>query len=1011
MKQTSRRSAVFTAAVLMAVTLAGCSGNSSSTSEYISPALPQFVNGYVGESSFHNALVYAVPITGGQLTGNDEGGFAGFKARSSNQGFYQVRLLPESVNRPVVLIATNADADGEVRQRCEVPTGCGNGWVFGQFQTVEDEFLLQAAVGVARDQMRININWLTHLATSLAFASFGAESKACSNQADSDQENACLDNREKFVARAGFYSAYTIEKGNLWVARLFNDVLTSGADLIALQPLAPSQLVKLSDGSNTLTTEGIVLGALLAAMQQQAVAADKPVAKWVLGGRDNGARIPGLVDELLENQGRLYERSDDERSDVSSFTSLFTLYDAAQSILESVRPDFGSTAPASLEQAISRFNIAKSKMQYGKLKTVVVNDAEVASLQSWTQIITDSDVFVTDLYERLLNFKGEQDGTCTNWSAAPQGCKDSFIDPAYIAASNAYYDQFKQLYDDNGAEFRSALRDIREGVLKFTQCLNTETPCSESSTDLGLRLTVVPLIESANEDGGAFTIFDFRFSGKQKLGNGIEITWADGEAINEKGETVSVPSRLLVEYGQAFARPPLTGADDGNGTNSLIPEGAEQAIAYDLFSPNVTLNLNGNAINMRVGLSLAGVRDAFASHGTTGDLYRYNLAQFELQSNAVGPKLGSKDNARNLAELKLEYRGAAATVFYPDKVWPDGDKPAWFTPRTDVDSLLPQNILYSYKPDYPIVKTSDAVVMAEIFEYKIPYSNYIRYENYMDAGKRYLRICSLPDGWLSDGWTSGPVDTLEKECGTPSLQANLYSLLNDLILKNKESLLEFEVPARGRYRAVIPDSGFENGTQLDATLVKPFVPGVGDFRFDLTQELFSKNGDRLPAAKVKMQLSRPERNKISLLFSLGYDFDAFVPFGDGFIANGQSLFLSYNSDEITADTNAVSVLSSGALRVFRGGYQLSSGIDDVAVELQGDGRYTRAEIGEDCGLVNSDRSKAASGSCEFKIFLNFRGALVGVIREELPGVYVVRYSDGRFTRLENGGTPLTLPLL
>ena len=301
MKQISR----FPALVLgcLALLLGGCEGNTSSSSDFRPPVLPQFVNGYVGESSFNNAVVYAVPVSGGQLTGNDDGGFAGFKARSSNQGFYQVRLLPESVNRPVVLIATNADADGEVRQRCEVPTGCGNGWVFGQFQTVEDEFLLQAAVGVARDQMRININWLTHLATSLAFASFGAETDACNNP-DSDQEkNACLDKREMFVARAGFYSAYTIEKGNLWVARLFNDVLTSGADLIALQPLAPSQLVKLSDSSNTLTTEGIVLGALLAAMQQQAVAADQSVAEWVLGGRNpDGSRIPGLVDELLKNQ-------------------------------------------------------------------------------------------------------------------------------------------------------------------------------------------------------------------------------------------------------------------------------------------------------------------------------------------------------------------------------------------------------------------------------------------------------------------------------------------------------------------------------------------------------------------------------------------------------------------------------------------------------------------------------------------------------------------------------------
>src|SRR5690606_24046288 len=128
---------------------------------------------------------------------------------------------------------------------------------------------------------------------------------------------------------------------------------------------------------------------------------------------------------------------------------------------------------------------------------------------------------------------------------------------------------------NNGAEFRRALRDIREGVLKFTQCLNAETPCSEFTTALGLRLTVVPLAESASNDGTEFSIFDFRFSGTQNLGNGIVITWADGEAINDKGEKVIVPSRLLVEYEQAFTRPPVTGSEqadtDGKGTNILIP--------------------------------------------------------------------------------------------------------------------------------------------------------------------------------------------------------------------------------------------------------------------------------------------------------------------------------------------------------------------------------------------------------------------------------------------------------
>ena len=52
-----------------------------------------------------------------------------------------------------------------------------------------------------------------------------------------------------------------------------------------------------------------------------------------------------------------------------------------------------------------------------------------------------------------------------------------------------------------------------------------------------------------------------------------------------------------------------------------------------------------------------------------------------------------------------------------------------------------------------------------------------------------------------------------------------------------------------------------------------------------------------------------------------------------------------------------------------------------------------------CGYANRDQLVAVTDSCDAVGYITFRNALVAVIREERPGVYVARFSDGSFILL------------
>src|SRR5690606_38510694 len=232
MKQTSRRSAVFTAAVLMAVTLAGCSGNSSSSSGR-QPVTPNYVNGYLGTANIRNAMVYAVPVNvqgqpGTELDKLNQQVYLGEVTSSDVQGYYRVRVAQQDIGKAMVLIV-QGKAAGTTTAVCELRLGCADGWAYKQAKVVASDFSLTAAVGNVQNNTRININWLTHLAADHAYTSYIDD-----DDNDNDNDNG---NGQATTPTEGMFTPFTIERGNLWLSRQFEV-----ADIISLRPIAPSQL-------------------------------------------------------------------------------------------------------------------------------------------------------------------------------------------------------------------------------------------------------------------------------------------------------------------------------------------------------------------------------------------------------------------------------------------------------------------------------------------------------------------------------------------------------------------------------------------------------------------------------------------------------------------------------------------------------------------------------------------------------------------------------------------------
>ena len=980
--------------LLLAVCLlAACSGNGSSTSRKTEPV--KYVNGYVGSSSVQRALIQAVPIdvqgqTATEVIDTDDGQketYAGAKASSTTLAYYQVQLGRDDIGRPITLIVSGKE-DNSTLERCELVNGCYDSWAYLSAKVVPQEYELRASVGNAQDNMRINVNWVTHLASALAYTSY------IDNSGDGSNPD---------TPRAGIYTDFTIERANLWLSALFDL-----SDIISLRPLAPSELYKDSGLASAIKQESILYGAIVAAGQQLALDAGQDQVDWVAD----------VVDEFLHNQGQFYQRS-------STQISLYGIYSAARTVLQNNRDYIAAqnySVPSELAGAIAVLNqrIAALQDKNDQLSAV---DIPASQVKDWLDRINNARAFMADLNERLVNYKGQAPNTCP--AGTPQtdesGCVHSFIDPAYVTKTVEYYDALNSIYEGIAPQLAVGTAAVRDRVLELIGCLNSgcanDTRYDAANKKLtvdGLTLTMVPVELGAEiEKEGKYNAFDIQLLGQMvvdaddlndPLDTVASIKFKEVKTTNADDEEVKSYSRVRIVYSgeEGFATPP-----DPITTPPL---------GYDLEWPDVDIPATVNGVKQDFSLyfsaKLIGVDDVLVPSSPL----HYNLTTMALSLVASSDTKGTitedgkEVELKDLAQVTLSAEASNAANYYSDSVWPELDD--YFRVRSGFESGIIESNLFEYR-----IMENQTVLYSEVNDVKV-----FRQADYIDVnitgyGINRLEVFSDTDGLAGLRKCSVIInDDNERETSVCTQLSESDEVLTIQKLVDDDLLGLFSIPSRGAYRPLFPDADDDGSYELvvgsdvalDGKLEAAFAQGINNLSLRAAHELTEGQGssvERAPLAIVDVKLTRNSKDVWELAVAAGYDYDYLVdvlPTG----VRAQSLYLSYlvgNNSVKEKDDNKVEIVRNftfelGGLIIYRGGVKLFTSEEkgeSIGVTLASRVDYELDGSGQPCGVINR-KDEIVTGNCNAVGYLTYRNSIVGVIREERDGVYVVRFSDGQF---------------
>ncbi|MCA6060886.1 hypothetical protein HUF18_13965 [Thalassolituus sp. ST750PaO-4] len=985
--------------------LAACSGNSSSTTRKTEPV--KYVNGYLGSSSVQNAVIQAVPVdvqgqTATEIITTDDGKeevYVGAKASSTTLAYYQVKLGSDDIGRPITLIVAGKDDNATV-ERCELVNGCYDNWGYRTSKAVPAEYELRASVGNAQNNMRINANWVTHLASALAYTSY------IDNSGDGTNPD---------TPKAGVYSPFTIERANLWLNALFDL-----SDVISLRPLAPSELYKDSGLASAIKQESILYGAIVAAGQQLAKEAGQDQVDW----------LADMVDEFLHNQGQLYQRSS-----VATSFSLYRIYSAAKTLLQENRTYIAGqnySVPSELAGAIAVLDqrLAALEDKTDQLTNINIPASQVSD---WLDRINNARAFMADLNERLVNYKGQHVNTCP--AGTPQtdtSCVHSFIDPAYVEKTVNYYNALNSIYDGVAPQLSAGTGTVKDLVLGLIACVHASCPSeveggydavNKKLTAKGLTLTLVPVELGADiEDEGKYNAFDIQLLGE------LIVDPDDPAVPNVPGE-VSEPLDTVASI--KFKEIKTTNADDeevksysrvrivysGDEGYEIPPDPiATPPLGYDLEWPDVEVPAIVNGVKQEFSLYLSakliGVNDVL----TENSPLHYNLTSVAVSLVASSDTKGTitedgkEVELKDLAQVTLSAEATNAANYYSDSVWPELDD--FFRVRSGYESGLIEPDLFEYRimenQSVLFSKVGDEEVyrQADYIDFNTKGYGINRLEFFSDDGKgpEGLRNCSV----IED--ESGARET--SVCTQVSEEKDLT--IQELIDKDRLEL--FSIQGRGAYKPLFPDIDDDGSYELivgsdvllDGELKAVFSQGINELHVRAAHELTEGAGDnveRAPLAIVDVKLTRTTKDVWELAVAAGYDYDYLVdvlPTGP----RAQSLYLSYlvgNNSVKEKDEDKVDIIRDftfelGGLIIYRGGVKLFTSEEkgeSIGVTLASRVDYELNGSGQPCGVINR-KDEIVTGSCNAVGYLTYRNSIVGVIREERDGIYVVRFSDGQF---------------
>src|SRR5690554_1042751 len=283
---------------LLGLLVTGCSPSSSSSGSRT--VVENKVNGYVGASNIFKSTIFAVPVdVQGQpkADAEDQNKYAGNRTISDSNAYYVVEVAEEDSPKPILFFA-NALAADKTTKRCELVNGCANAR-YGENYPLDTEFKLTAAVSSVGDGSRVNINWITHLASDVAYTTYIDETGMAIGSPS--------------TAVPGMYTPFTIERANLLLSKQF-DI----PDIISYRPISPSQLSQAEGLVQGLREKGIRYGALLAGGQKLAKDENKTDPEWVRS----------VVKQQRDFKRQLYINHQDQDK-----FSMCKLYEAAETVL------------------------------------------------------------------------------------------------------------------------------------------------------------------------------------------------------------------------------------------------------------------------------------------------------------------------------------------------------------------------------------------------------------------------------------------------------------------------------------------------------------------------------------------------------------------------------------------------------------------------------------------------------------------------------------------------------
>lgn len=935
--------------LLIALSLSGCSGNSSESISFPNSTIKRF-SGVVNNSSIAGMDIAAIPIEKhGQLRLNSEGEVDVTLRTSDAAGRYGFAININELG-PYIITATSPVENDEIEPKvlaaksvCQVVAGCtvsGESVAFGNEFSLSSNLQWSAAIESISVGQFVVVNPITEMARVYGYSTY------INDSSDSGEIT-----KDKDLATPSYYSNYGIAKGNSQTANLLGL-----DDIISTEPVNLFYLHEISEQASTTLEDSIRYGALLAAWQQLELEHDGALLEGEFSFQAE------VISQYIGKVGQLYQAAPPE----GLLLSKKHWYNTALTNLIAVREyhaALGRSLPGEINLVITSFQQEIAALVDGASTNAIPTIPEQFELE-YVDAVVKTKAMVKYMSDLKNNFATEE------FRSSIQGSSDLLTSEVKRLAPkwDGMLRQLLSVYE----YYLSCAHDLCDSQSDWHQAENIYLAAEKKLTIKqaeGVELVVSQglVFDDVNPEGSTSTnVHDLFLSGIfESDGLRIELTDFDSEGAD------NIKSSLNFSFSEALAELParpalIVGGKGATENESLIPDAIGITLpSFKLYDRSTVGLVNELAVSgvfsalMVANTDVADFEEGLAVTDKLGK--RYNLSNVLATLKVIGVKKADsaddvelRDNAViGLQAVASEAIASSAntTAYFPDTVYPTFD--AFFNPREgySVGSTSPKPIVISRHGvmNFPKLdvegNTAEDGSTVEVQYLELDYEiggleRYVVYPKIEGDDKYWGLICAAqPEAevdLIDPEYTKIKKDedgNIEKdEDGNDKVEVlltcqirNRYegeattdAYINKVFSLNKDLVGLRELNGQGIYRVSYPESTIlvdgKDTQVLDAfpigatphygVIEQTIVLGVDSLRLQLIPELVDqKNSGYLPETLLDVSLVWRTRDVIDVNAFVAFDAEHKFnnPNGSGlpYVASGsdsESYSVAYRTD-------------------------------------------------------------------------------------------------------------------